>query len=207
MWRALLITLLALPLVAEAGKQCGNDQQLDPRVLMDNFLKQELVGQRPEQLISWENFKPAYKGSEYVYPINTPNLSADSMTVVKAWKLEKIEMRGNEAIARVEMFTLADVWRPKGTENDKFGRRVTEIGETFVEKYRMRKVDNCWYVIDPPKPVISFDTVLTSLESDLSEIKSLTWENITDEDRKAKSVLEKEVSLLIRLKNRYLGGV
>ena len=206
MWRYLLLVACAMPLIANAGLQCKNEEQLDPRLLMESFMKAELEAKRPHHLISWENFTPAYKGSEYVYPISNPKIATDSLTVVNGWKLSKIEMRGSEAIARVEMFTVADIWRPKGSEDNLFGRRVTEIGETFIEKYRLKKIDACWYLVDPPKPVVAFNTFMHKIESDLSQIKSLNADSVSDDDKRARVQLEKEVPTFVRLKARYLGG-
>ena len=205
MQRYITALFCALPFMAHASLQCANDTQLDPRVLMQSFMEAELNAQRPHHLISWENLKPAYKGYEYIYPISNPKLTTDSLTVINGWKLNKIEMRGDEAVARVEMFTVADIWRPKGSEANTYGRRVTEIGEKFIEKYRMKKIDQCWYLIDPPKPVVAFNTFMQTMETDLSQKQSLSKDEVTDEIKRAKLQLEKEIPTFVRLKERYIG--
>lgn len=202
----LLLTLATVPVWASAPTSCAVAEQKDPKALVNLFLQQEVDAAPRAGYVKWDSAEPKYKGSEYVYPIETPKLEQDSLTVVSEFKIKDIKAKGNEATAVVELFTIADVWRPKGREEDAFGRRVTEIGEPLLQSYQLRREGACWVLIDPPKPAVKARTILSYLEQLLADNRSQQAEAVTPELRKRVYVLEREVPMLKNLIRKYVPG-
>lgn len=201
----LLLTSLSAPVLASAVT-CSVAEQKDPKALVNLFLQQELDGTPRGEFVKWQTAEPRYKGSEYVYPIETPRLEQDSLTVISDFKLKDIKTQGANATAVVELFTIADVWRPKGKEEDAFGRRVTEIGEPLLQNYQLRNERGCWVLIDPPKPAVKARTVLSYLEQLLVDNRSQPADAVTPESRKRVYMLEREVPMLKNLIRKYVPG-
>lgn len=202
----LLLTALTAPAFASSQPSCTVTEQKDPKSLVNLFLQQEVDAAPRAAYVKWDSAEPRYKGSEYVYPIENPRLEQDSLTVVSEFKIKDIQSKGDEATAVVELFTIADVWRPKGKEADAFGRRLTEIGEPLLQSYRLRREQGCWVLIDPPKPAVKARTVLSYLEQLLVENRSQPADVVTPELRKRVYLLEREVPMLKNLIRKYLPG-
>ena len=120
--------------------------------------------------------------------------------------LKEVKAQGATATAVVELFTIADVWRPKGKEEDAFGRRLTEIGEPLLQSYQLRNERGCWVLIDPPKPVVKARIVLSYLEQMLVDNRSQPADAVTPELRKRVYMLEREVPMLKNLIRKYVPG-
>ncbi len=200
---ALLLT--ATPLLASAQSQCDNAEQRDPKSLVQAFLSQDSAGEPRSAWVKWDNREPGYRGSEYTYPIDATKLEQDSLMVVRDFSIKDVQVKGNQATAAVEWFALADVWRPKGREDDVYGRRVTEIGEPLQQSYKLRKENGCWLLIDPPKPAVKVATVLGHLEAVLSANRSQPAEQVDADMRKQNYMLEREVPMLKNLMRKYAG--
>lgn len=201
----LLLTCLTSPVLASAPT-CAVAEQRDPKALVNLFLQQELSGTPRADFVKWQSAAPRYKGSEYVYPIGTPKLEQDSLTVISDFSIKEVNVQGATATAVVELFTIADVWLPKGKESDAFGRRVTEIGEPLLQSYQLRRDQQCWVLVDPPKPTVKARTVLHYLEQLLAENRNQPADAVTAETRKRVYVLEREVPLLKNLIRKYVPG-
>ncbi|MFN4291047.1 MAG: hypothetical protein ACK4E7_09245 [Permianibacter sp.] len=201
----LLLSSLAAPVFASA-QTCSVAEQQDPKALVNLFLQQEIDAAPRGEFVKWQSQQPGYKGSEYVYPIATPRLEQDSLTVIGDFKVKEIKIKGDGATAVVELFTIADVWRPKGKEEDAFGRRVTEIGEPLLQSYQLRNERGCWVLIDPPKPAVKAGTVLNYLEQLLVENRNQPADAVTPESRKRVYMLEREVPMLKNLIRKYVPG-
>lgn len=199
----LLLSTLTLPVLASAQASCQVAEQQDPKALINLFLSQEVSASPRGDYVKWDNPAPAYKGSEYLYPIEAPKLELDSLTVVSKFTVKEIKTKGNDATATVELFTIADVWRPKGREDDAFGRRLTEIGEPLLQSYKLRREQGCWVLIDPPKPAVQAATVLSYLEQLLTANRSQAAAERTPESRKQVYLLEREVPMLKNLIRKY----
>jgi hypothetical protein len=202
----LLLAAMAAPVFASSQGSCGVAEQKDPKALVNLFLSQDVDASPRGGYVKWDSAAPGYKGSEYLYPIESPKLEQDSLTVVSEFKIKDVKMAGNEATAVVELFTIADVWRPKGREDDAFGRRVTEIGEPMLQSYKLRREQGCWVLIDPPKPAVKARTVLSYLEQLLVDNRSQPADTVTPESRKRVYVLEREVPILKNLIRKYVPG-
>lgn len=202
----LLLAALASPVLASAPSQCAVAEQADPKALVQLFLQHEVAATPRGGYVRWDSNEPRYRGSEYLYPIEAPKLELDSLTVVSEFKIKEIKAKGNDATAVVELFTIADVWRPKGREDDAFGRRLTEIGEPLLQSYTLRREQGCWVLIDPPKPAVKARTVLSYLEQMLVANRSQPAEEVTPESRKRIYLLEREVPMLKNLIRKYVPG-
>lgn len=202
----MLLTALALPAWASAVGNCPVPEQREPKALIKLFLSQENDATPRGDFVRWDSAEPGYKGSEYVYPIEQPILEQDSLTVVSTFTIKEVNSKGNEATAVVELFTIADVWRPKGREDDAFGRRLTEIGEPLLQNYQLRREQGCWVLIDPPKPAVAATTVLSHLEQVLSADRSQPADAVTPESRKRVYMLQREVPMLKNLIRKYVPG-
>lgn len=209
MKRALFAACLAalfLPELADASASCAVAEQRDPKALISHFLQQDISATPRGEYVKWDNAAAGYKGSEYVYPIENPRLEQDSLMVVSELTIKEIKTKGADATAVVELFTIADVWRPKGREEDAFARRLTEIGEPLLQSYQLRREQGCWLLVNPPKPVVKARTVLSYLEQMLADNRSQPAEEVTPESRKRAYVLEREVPMLKNLIRKYVPG-
>ncbi|NQD36107.1 hypothetical protein HPT27_03660 [Permianibacter sp. IMCC34836] len=203
----LALSTLTQPVLAATQASCQVAEQQDPKALINLFLSQEVAASPRGDYVKWDNPAPAYKGSEYLYPIEAPKLELDSLTVVSKFAIKEVKAKGNEATVMVELFTIADLWRPKGREDDAFGRRVTEIGEPMLQSYKLRREQGCWVLIDPPKPAVQAATVLSYLEQMLTANRNQTAEEATPETRKRVYLLEREVPMLKSLIRKYAPGL
>jgi len=199
-----LLTALTLPVFAAPQSQCALAEQNDPKSLVNLFLNQDSQATPRGNYVKWDSTVAGYKGGEYQYPITSPQLELDSFTVISAFKIKELKIAADNATATVELFTIADVWRSKGKEEDAFGRRLTEIGEPLLQAYQLRREQGCWLLIDPPKPVVQAGTVLNYLEQLLLATRHQAADAVTADSRKRMRVLEREVPMLKNLIRKYV---
>lgn len=187
----------------QAGNVCAQPEQASARQAMESFLDRELKAEPRGERVRWEAARPTWRGNEYLYPVETPSLMHDILSVVARPKLLAVEVAGESATAKVQFFTIADLWKRKGQEQSEAGRTLTEIGESFVSIYRLRREQGCWFLIDPPKPAVAMDTLLAELQTSFERLRDELASAPSTELRKQLQSVQRELLSLRALAVRY----
>lgn len=197
-----LVTALAAG-GAQAGAICAQPEQASARLAMASFLDRELKAEPRGERVRWEAATPTWRGNEYLYPVVTPSLMHDILSVVARPELLAVEEAGDAATAKVRFFTIADLWKRKGQEQSAAGRTLTEIGESFVSVYRLRREQGCWFLVDPPKPAVAMDVLLAELQTTFDRLRGELATAPSTELRRQLQSVQRELLSLRALAVRY----
>lgn len=175
----LSLSIVVIGLYITSNSLMAKDSQTgSAESVVERFCNSEFMGIEDSRVTS-AKFSPQYKtrlkderpGNQFYGSLLY--LGGDPLYIVEAYKIIKIEISNNSAVATVDYVRLAK------TTGNGFDNRVIipDYMEHDIEKYELEKKDDQWWIIDPPLPRVSQKAMIGYYEQELKTIEEIMRED------------------------------